>query len=210
VQSGGRGLLIANRGLPEFEVVPDGRGTVALTLLRAVGWLSREDLLSRIGGAGPTVPVPGAQCPGYGRASYAIVPFSGGWLESGAARAAEDYLVPLYGSATGVHAGDLEPSHGALELEGDPGLAFSACKKSERGDALIVRVWNMAGVPSEGRVSPAFRPVAVRRVDLAEEVTADGGIEIAPDGSFLVTVAAYEIVTLAVFPFEQAEGAVEV
>jgi len=36
-----------------LEVLADRRGTTALTLLRAFGWVSREDLLARMGGAGP-------------------------------------------------------------------------------------------------------------------------------------------------------------
>ncbi|WJH34031.1 hypothetical protein N6H14_29380 [Paenibacillus sp. CC-CFT747] len=49
VNAVGKGLTVANKGLPEFEVLDDGRTTVALTLLRAVGWLSREDTLVRQG-----------------------------------------------------------------------------------------------------------------------------------------------------------------
>jgi alpha-mannosidase len=45
VNDGERGLMIANRGLQEYEAL-DTRGgvTIALTLLRCVGWLSRADL----------------------------------------------------------------------------------------------------------------------------------------------------------------------
>ncbi len=49
-----------SRPLPES----DGRGALALTVLRAVGWLSRADLRSRPGPAGPGLPTPGAQVPG--------------------------------------------------------------------------------------------------------------------------------------------------
>src|SRR5690606_3256052 len=58
---------IANRGLAEVEAVPvgDGRETeLAVTILRAVGWLSRADLALRPGPAGPVLPTPGAQVPG--------------------------------------------------------------------------------------------------------------------------------------------------
>ncbi len=44
VSDGENGLAIFNKGLPEFEVLRrDGGSTLALTLLRAVGWLSRDD-----------------------------------------------------------------------------------------------------------------------------------------------------------------------
>ncbi|MCK9518082.1 MAG: hypothetical protein M0R74_03480, partial [Dehalococcoidia bacterium] len=59
------GLAVFNRGQPEGEVVrlPGGRQAYALTLLRCVGWLSRDDLRSRRGGAGPMIATPDAQMP---------------------------------------------------------------------------------------------------------------------------------------------------
>ena len=54
------GLTVAAPGLPEAEVSPDG--TIAITLVRAVGWLARMDLKTRPQVAGPTLPTPEAQC----------------------------------------------------------------------------------------------------------------------------------------------------
>src|SRR5207249_3051785 len=56
------GLTVAAPGLPEAEVTPDG--IIAVTLVRAVGWLARMDLRSRPRPAGPLMPAPGAQCLG--------------------------------------------------------------------------------------------------------------------------------------------------
>ena len=72
-----RGLAILNRGLPSVEVTENG--TIALTLLRAVGWLSRDDLWVPAIAAGPLVPTPGAQCLGTYRYEYAILPHAGDW-----------------------------------------------------------------------------------------------------------------------------------
>ena len=66
-----KGLVIFNKGLPEYEATPDG--TIALTLLRSVGWLSQDDLSSRERLAGPKIPVPDAQCMGEHIFEYAIV-----------------------------------------------------------------------------------------------------------------------------------------
>src|SRR5207244_11285160 len=49
-------------GLPEGRVPP--AGTIAVTLVRAVGGLARMDLRSRPRPAGPLMPAPGAQCLG--------------------------------------------------------------------------------------------------------------------------------------------------
>lgn len=56
-------IAVVHRGLQEFEIVdgPDGGDALALTLQRAVGWLSRRDLVTRGAGAGPDLATPGAQ-----------------------------------------------------------------------------------------------------------------------------------------------------
>ena len=69
-----------NRGLPAVEVTRDpGGAVISLTLLRSVGWLSRDDLSNRRVAAGPLVPTPGAQCLGPHRYEYAILPHGGDW-----------------------------------------------------------------------------------------------------------------------------------
>src|SRR5262249_8777165 len=51
---GRAGVAVFNRGIPEIEARRTVRGSeLALTLVRAVGWLSRADLRSRYGPAGP-------------------------------------------------------------------------------------------------------------------------------------------------------------
>ncbi len=58
-------------GLPEAEVLVGGQ-IVAITLLRCVGWLSRDDLRTRGGGAGPQLATPDAQCQGEHTFRYAL------------------------------------------------------------------------------------------------------------------------------------------
>ena len=96
VSSGGRGLAIANRGLPEHEVIQDDRGNavIALTLLRCVGWLSRPDLLARKGNGGWTIPTPGAQCAGEHVFEYSIIPHAGSWTDAGIVEMAHQFAVP--------------------------------------------------------------------------------------------------------------------
>ena len=55
-------MIIANRGLPEVEVT--SRHEIAITLLRCVGWLSRDDFSTRTGHAGPFLETPKAQMQG--------------------------------------------------------------------------------------------------------------------------------------------------
>ncbi len=75
VTNGKERLTVANRGLPEVEVekLPDGGTGIALTLLRCVGWLSRDDFTNRKGHAGPHLETPGAQMQGRWVFDYAIL-----------------------------------------------------------------------------------------------------------------------------------------
>ncbi|MCZ7575218.1 MAG: glycosyl hydrolase-related protein [Ardenticatenaceae bacterium] len=204
VNSGARGLTIANKGLPEFEVLPDGQGTVAVTILRAVGWLSREDIPVRVGGAGPQMPTPDAQCLGRQQVEYAIVPHAGAWLEAQAYRTVHEYLAPFYGSVTDRHAGTLPETDGLLEIEGDHRLLLSACKKAERSDALILRFWNVASTETEVRIRLRERPSGVRLVNLKEEPLEEEGLALDEDGAFRLRAGPAKIVTVAI-EFEEED-----
>jgi hypothetical protein len=63
-----------NSGLPEYGV--DG-SSVTLTVLRAVSHLSRDDLRSRGGGAGPPVSTDEANCLGSNKVNYGWAPLAG-------------------------------------------------------------------------------------------------------------------------------------
>lgn len=206
VEDGRRGLMVANRGLPEFEILRDGRGTIALTILRAVGWLSREDMLARSHGAGPEIPTPEAQCLGHNRVSYALIPYTGSWLDSRSYLTAEEYLVPLYGSAIDSFTGlgltatsHLPQKHGLLEVEGNHTLLLSACKKAERSDALILRFWNLAQEPTLARLRLAqtLKPATVQLVDLKEEPLNGAVLPPDEDGNVTLHAGPAQIVTVA-------------
>ncbi len=170
VSNGQRGVLLANRGLPEYEVLP-GTGeapgvTLALTLLRCVGWLSRGDLHNRDGHAGPAEPTPAAQCPGEHTFHYALVPHAGNYLTAfGEAHA---FNAPLRAVCTDLHDGPLPASASFLEVS-PAAVVLSAVKPPEEGEGLIVRIHNAALVPVEARLTLwcAFRQAVL--VPLSEE-----------------------------------------
>jgi alpha-mannosidase len=143
VNDGNIGLLVANRGLPEYEVIPGEEGvTVALTLLRCVGWLSRDDMHCRRGHAGPGLPTPDAQCLGTHTFEYALIPHSGGWENAYAQ--AHAFNAPLRAVAAPRSGGQLP-----LELsfvKADPAdFVLTAIKLPEGGEGLIVRGFNITG-----------------------------------------------------------------
>lgn len=67
-------LQLVHLGLHEYRLERDGRSSrCCVTLLRCVGSLSRRDLSTRGGGAGPSFATPDAQCPGVHRLTYGLV-----------------------------------------------------------------------------------------------------------------------------------------
>jgi mannosylglycerate hydrolase len=164
VHAGGLGVIAP--GLPEAEVTPgsaDEPACVAITLLRCVGSLSRHDLASRPGPAGPGSDTPGAQCPGTLRARLCLT----GGADPVTAREAE---LPLRAFACGEET--LAPEGRALLALEPEGLLLSAFKPAEHAGALIVRVLNPSDAALRARVTPGFPFASVASVRLDE--TPDG------------------------------------
>lgn len=141
------GLSVIAPGLPEAEVISGEPSKIAITLLRCVGSLSRLDLRSRPGPAGPGTDTPGAQCAGSLFARLSL--FAG--LDPVRAREAELGL-------RAVLCGD-EPlvaeSEPLLEVEPST-LLLSAFKPAESGDGVVVRILNPTATAQEARVTFGF------------------------------------------------------
>ncbi len=198
VSDGEIGLLVANRGLPEVEVLRTEIGSeMALTLLRCVGWLSRSDMSVRQGHAGPGLATPEAQCIGKYTFHYALVPHSGGW--QGVFDEAHAFNAPLRGVVTSSHSGTL-PTDGSFVQVASEELTISAVKEAEDGRGLIVRFWNTSTEPGEGTVKLWKPPARVARCNLGERELAP--MEADADGTIHVSARGREIVTLRV-EFEQ-------
>ena len=93
VRGATKGLAIGVDGLREYSVLHDGR-TIAITLLRAVGFLSRGDLPERRGHAGPDLATPSAQCIGTREYRYCVVPLDERTEVASAARSIRAWLSP--------------------------------------------------------------------------------------------------------------------
>jgi hypothetical protein len=170
VSDGRRGLALANRGLPEYEALdgPDGV-TIALTLLRCVGWLSRSWLRTRPVAAGPLVSTPGAQEQGRHLFHYSLIPHEGGWERAFAQ--AHRFAVPPRAVFVAEGRGRLPPVGSFVSVRPES-FVLSAVKEAEDGQSLIVRLYNIADGPAEGEVrlgSASGGWGAVERVNLNEE-----------------------------------------
>ena len=198
VSDGQIGMLVANRGLPEVEFIADGDQTVvALTLLRCVGWLSRDDMHCRRGHAGPGLPAPEAQCPGRHVFQYSLVPYTGAHarFEQEARAQAEAFRAPLRAVATGAHSGPLPPVASIVQVE-PPAFALTAIKQPEARSlpGLIVRGVNMSDQPITIRLRPWRAFTQVARVNLNEEFLEPLLAE--ADGAITLPARPWEIVTV--------------
>jgi alpha-mannosidase len=193
VSDGRTGLMIANRGLPEVQVLAGAPGSteIALTLLRCVGWLSRDDLTTRKQHTGPPHATPGAQMIGPHRFEYSIIPHSGDW------RSAYDqacaFNAPLRTVATGRHGGPLPTAASLLHKE-PAAFVISAIKTAEDGRGLVVRGYNTGAETLQAVLRPitGFTRAARMRMDETEEeelpITIHGDITLPVRGHEVVTV----------------------
>jgi alpha-mannosidase len=173
VDDGGQGLTIANRGLPEYEAIatPDG-AEIAVTLMRCVGWLSRDDLSSRRGGAGPGLRTPGAQMHGRHVFDYSIIPHAGDWESGNAHTLAVQHLRPMRARWNRHGLGRIDAQGSLLRVESE-GFQVSAIKRAEDGDGVIVRVYNTTDEESDTSVDLTPLQGAISLVNLNEEHLAE-------------------------------------
>jgi hypothetical protein len=138
--SGPRGLALLAPAFFEYEWT--SQGDLLLTLLRAVGELSRGDLPTRPGHAGWPTPTPLAQCPGLSRVELALVPVSEAEVERGDVLPAlwEDAFLPVRGFWL-RDAVELDLATVDITLEGS-GLVVSAVKPAQQGSPLVLRCYN--------------------------------------------------------------------
>jgi alpha-mannosidase len=188
LSDGERGLAVLNHGLPEYEVIQTHGGSAfALTLLRAVEWLSRNDLPTRRGHAGPPIFTPEAQGQGSRIFEYAIVPHMGDWESNDGfvLQAASAYEAPMRAVVTNRHAGKPLPSTWSFLQVTPSWLVVSAVKRSIAGDALILRLTNPLTQPVSAEITLAAPFEDVEIVDLSEQ--AQTGTPEAPMARILST-----------------------
>lgn len=188
------GVAVFNRGLQEGEVVRDtkGRQAYALTLLRCVGWLSRPDLASRRGGAGPTIATYDSQLPGQHTFDYALTTYRGSWRSAGVQPMAHSFAYPPIAWATNEHDGSRT---GALPLArfSQPGVVPSAMLRSDVDGAPIIRVYNSSEESVTAEVSVPSGSAGAGLVDLLENHRTDAP---AADSGWNIPLRPWEIASV--------------
>lgn len=175
------GLTIANKGLNEYEILRDGKNTIAVTLLRAVREL----------GDWGYFPTPEAQCLGEQTVHFKIIPHGKDKVKE-SYRDAYQYQIPWIVKQTNLHDGELPLTHSSMEWAGSK-LAFSSMKVSEETGDVLARWFNLSNEQDTLEITPGF---AVEKGYLSnvieEEITR---IHLNQEKSMQIPVTKYEIVT---------------
>jgi alpha-mannosidase len=129
VDAGGVAVLLDH--VTEYELRGDPP-EMALTLLRAVGQISRDHHRYRDEPAGPQTPTPGAQCLGERVADLAVYPHPGAWHSDRVLDAMECFRHDLLAApGTGPAAATTRGLGGAgLEVDGD-GVVLSSLRRRD-------------------------------------------------------------------------------
>ncbi|MCA1841974.1 MAG: hypothetical protein LC792_02040, partial [Actinobacteria bacterium] len=161
--AGGRGLAVIADGTFEYELCEEGR-ELAVTLLRATGWLSRRRLPLRPDPAGPAVPVEGAQVQGLRRWRYGVLLHAGDWETAHLHRRAGAFLTPFEAVSAVSPAGRTArpPTGQALRVDG---AEVSAVRRDRHG--VAVRLYHPGFRPASATVGGEtvdLRPGQIRTV----------------------------------------------
>ncbi|MES9541818.1 alpha-mannosidase [Actinomadura sp. NPDC000600] len=187
VAAGGLAVLLEHA--TEYEVL--GGREMALTLLRSIGYLSRDRNAYRDQPAGPQLPTPQAQCRGERTVGLAVMPYSGEAPGTEVLQAAEAYRHDLLTAAGyGRAATPLPASREGVSITGD-GVAMTSMRLRDgwietrmvaqcahpttavlRGDLVEATRVDLRGRPGipldvhEGTVALALRPWEIATVRL--------------------------------------------
>ena len=181
------GLSVLLRHVVEYELVDGGR-ELALTLLRSIGMISRNDNALRREPAGPEVAIPEAQCLGAIEIEFGLYPQRGSWQETGALVHQECFAHPF-----AVAPGTADPTPASLRRDGlhlsGPNVALTALRR--KGDGIEVRLACEQSEPATARLRGDFL-WAVRTDLLGQDLES---LEV-HESSVELTLAPWEIATL--------------
>ena len=179
--TGADALMVANRGLCEYEVLRDGHNTLAVTLLRAIG---------EIGDWG-VFPTPLGQKKGTWTLEYAMIPYS---TEHRADAYREGYTF-AYPSAAAIgttkHEGKLSAAADYVRFDNEY-VHMTAFKKAEERESAILRLFNTTAEVAHLTLDvPAFKQAWL--TNLAE--TRECELTVA-DGKITLDIPAKKIMTI--------------
>jgi len=192
VENNQRGLAVLNFGLPEYEVLDNNSGTVAMTLLRGYSYpkmsgIAREDLVARVGNEG-------SQCLGERHFDLALFFYSGQWQTAGVLRHERELKYPVMSVHHGRFAGKgLTKCESFLKIEPEI-LYLTALKKSESGHDYVARFYNPSTETVNAFLNLKFPVQRAVLLDLNEEPAAE--IKIDDPRRIKISVPPKKIITV--------------
>lgn len=189
-------FTVMDFGLPEYEAYRTENGiNIAITLIRGVGWLSRDDFKTRFKNqAGPPLKTPSGQCLGEHSFNLALTTGRGDWMQSKAHLETEEFIAPpeIINPISLAHH-DMRMTntivlrkHGLIDMDqltegtnipeefsecaltGDS-FKLIAFKKAEDGNDLIIRLVNLDGKQQNGELKLRQKIQDMCLVDLNEQ-----------------------------------------
>ncbi|MGF1886182.1 alpha-mannosidase [Photobacterium profundum] len=150
-----QGLAIVADGIREYEIHDNSPETIAITLLRSVGWLGQANLTYRPGRAsGMVLPSPDSQIQGMHAFTFSLIPQDNG-ADDTFWRVVEDVKTPplVYvgtdWSRFRMNGHSLKFPEQYSVFEWNTSLHFSTVKKAESSDDLIIRTFNPSIEPMD-------------------------------------------------------------
>ncbi len=182
--------------VPALRWADEGDGAHGFSLINnskygydAVGNLLRLTLLRS-----PTSPDPEAD-QGPQHFSYALYPHAGAWLTAGTVQHGYDFNYPLIAMQVAAHAGAL-PASGSFASVSSPNVILTAMKKAEDSDALVLRMYEVAGQAEDVKVTLPEGAGSATVTNLIEQH--DGQAVPVAGNVATVSIHPYEILTLKV------------
>ncbi len=177
------GLLVANIGLYEYEMLPQENNAMAITLVRSVGEM----------GDWGVFPTELSQQQRHITNEYELVFFSGDLVEAGAFKAAHQFQVPVQTVQTDIHEGKLPAEKSFLHWNGEA-MALANMKVKDFGTDRMVRFVNYGAaeriltIKKDDTFAELYRSNIIE--ETLENLCADA------DGNYKIPVRGYEIITL--------------
>jgi len=164
LSDGKMGLAVLNRGMREYEVMDDSSRTLALTLIR-----THRAYMTANGDMTPEEydQYTGLHSFGPHSFEYAIYPHAGDWRSGGVLDAAYDFKVNLVAIQGRPHAGKLAPKTSFFDITSSNNVMVSTLKKAEKGEGLLMRLWNTGDKTEEVVVKTVqpFKKVSSLKLD---------------------------------------------
>ncbi len=197
ISTNGIGFALANKGLPEYELLSD-RATLALTLLRGVGNMVRQEMQTRQKAPLLDIPAPDAQCLGFHCYKYAIIPAS--------VNGSDQPFRYSYSLRTGLTGFQACSNHKQVKdsflVVNPSSLIVSTIKKTDNPEtegAMLIRLWNPLGIMVNGSV--CLKNYSIRRAALCKLNEKTIEEELSVKGNLIqISVKPKQILSLLIWP----------